>query len=51
MIRILLIFCVSIGAWLFFMVLAQAQDFEVIPEKKDLEFKFFNIDCQKFVSR
>ena len=35
MIRILLIFCVSIGAWLFFMVLAQAQNLEVIPEKKD----------------
>ncbi len=35
MIRILAIFGVSIGAWLFFMVLAQAQNYDIILEKKD----------------
>lgn len=37
MIRILLIFAVSVGAWLFFMVLAQAQTFDYNIISKDEE--------------
>ena len=39
MIRILLIFAISIGAWLFFMVLAQAQtfDYNIISQEDEPE--------------
>ena len=39
MIRILLIFGISVGAWLFFMVLAQAQtfDYNIISQEDEPE--------------